>query len=326
MISVIVPIYNSAPFLQSCLGSLANQDIDDYEVLLVDDGSTDSSCSICKQFASDNAHFRVVTKVHTGISDTRNYGLDFVAGQYVCWVDSDDYVTPCYLSDLLSSLQDDTDLVLAPHFRCQDHRQLKVCGAVAGVYDFNQSASAESFFRGVDLDHLGVSCCKLFSTAIIRDHQIRYGNSIVLAEDLDFLLRYLSYCNKVIVSTKANYYYNLHSGTVSTTFRSPDVEISGCKQLYSSFSSLLGRFNFCSLANLKGKAIGDYVFRIILSCYKERIGHSARIKYLSSIEKEYAVLYQDFGPQSTFFLRFVNYLFVKGHLSLLDALLVCVIR
>ena len=92
LISVIVPVYNAQDYLERCLRSLADQDYPDFEVLLVDDGSTDRSGGICEDWSGKDPRFIACRKENGGVSDARNYGLDSCSGEYIAFVDADDYV------------------------------------------------------------------------------------------------------------------------------------------------------------------------------------------------------------------------------------------
>lgn len=111
MISVIVPIYNVAPYLTKCLDSIKNQTYQDFEVLMIDDGSTDSSAEIAKTYTTDN-RFKYFYQKNNGQGAARNHGLDVATGDYVCFIDSDDFISQDYLEVLLELLiSHDADIV-----------------------------------------------------------------------------------------------------------------------------------------------------------------------------------------------------------------------
>ncbi len=97
-VSIIVPIYNSELYLTECIDSILNQDFTDWELLLIDDGSSDLSGKICDSFASKDRRIRVFHRENSGVSVARNWGLFQAVGDYICFIDSDDMVTPDYLS------------------------------------------------------------------------------------------------------------------------------------------------------------------------------------------------------------------------------------
>ena len=104
--SVILPIYNVEPFLEECIHSVLDQEFTDYELILVDDGSTDACPEICDRYAAEYAHIRTVHKENGGLSSARNAGLEVAKGQYIWWVDSDDWVEPDSLKTLYKACED----------------------------------------------------------------------------------------------------------------------------------------------------------------------------------------------------------------------------
>lgn len=105
-VSVIIPVYNSAPFLNRCLNSVLGQDFKDFEIILVDDGSTDGSGLICDEYAENYSCIKVFHKQNEGASFTRKYGLDKSEGKYITFVDSDDWVATNYISILYGLIQE----------------------------------------------------------------------------------------------------------------------------------------------------------------------------------------------------------------------------
>ena len=101
LISIIVPVYNVEPFISECINSILIQSYKNFELILVNDGSTDNSPTICEQYASKDKRIKVINKANGGLSDARNWGLKFSSGEYVVFLDSDDYWNDC---DALFSL------------------------------------------------------------------------------------------------------------------------------------------------------------------------------------------------------------------------------
>lgn len=106
-VSVIVPVYNKAFRVAECLQSILSQDCQDYELLIIDDGSTDGSDTICRRFAKkypDKTHY--FRKNNGGVSSARNFGIGYAAGEYICFIDADDTVKPDYISTLVNATGD----------------------------------------------------------------------------------------------------------------------------------------------------------------------------------------------------------------------------
>lgn len=111
-LSFIVPVYNVAPYLRKCVDSLLAQDYDDYEIILVDDGSTDNSPQICDEYAEKGSPLRVIHQANAGLSAARNAGIKAAKGEYICFVDSDDYWEPNVLGSLMAQVErDDLDVL-----------------------------------------------------------------------------------------------------------------------------------------------------------------------------------------------------------------------
>ena len=103
LISVVVPIYNVEAYLEKCINSIINQTFSDLEILLIDDGSTDSSSDICDRYGSMDTRIKVLHKKNGGLSSARNAGIDLSKGDYLCFIDSDDYIDERYIEPDMAS-------------------------------------------------------------------------------------------------------------------------------------------------------------------------------------------------------------------------------
>ena len=121
LISVIVPVYNVEKFLDKCISSIVNQTYKNLEIILIDDGSTDESVQICDKWQEKDNRVRLTHKENTGVSDTRNIGLEKTTGEYICFVDSDDYIEPDYIENLYKSLT-------------ENNADIASCGHIAEAY------------------------------------------------------------------------------------------------------------------------------------------------------------------------------------------------
>lgn len=121
-VSIIVPVYNTAPYLERCISSILRQTFFDFEVLLVDDGSTDGSSELCENFVRRDGRVRCIHRKNGGLSAARNTGLDHAVGDYVTFVDSDDYVRQRYIDTLFHNLIDyDADISVCNFFETVSH-------------------------------------------------------------------------------------------------------------------------------------------------------------------------------------------------------------
>ena len=209
-ISVIIPVYNAAQYLEKCLDSVLAQTFTDFELLLIDDGSKDSSGEICDRYAESDSRIRVFHKPNGGVSSARNLGLDNAKGEWIAFCDSDDYVTDKYLEDLYNeAMTTGADLVV------QDFVFVKESGVVIPkwynpiVCTYNLTKS-DKIISEQKLLSRGYSFCKMFSHSIIRENEIRYPENMRFGEDLCFVLQYLTHAPLVSCSDIANYIYIDH--------------------------------------------------------------------------------------------------------------------
>lgn len=118
LLSIIIPVYNAEPYLRDSIGSILAQTYDNFEIVMIDDGSTDGSLALCEELASKDKRIRVFHKPNSGVAATRNFGLDNALGDYIGWVDSDDIISPIMYESMISlAIEHDADIVQCSHTR-----------------------------------------------------------------------------------------------------------------------------------------------------------------------------------------------------------------
>lgn len=325
-ISLIVPIYNAAPFIKDCLDDIKKQSNTDFEVILIDDGSTDETWRIIQEQIQGNNQFIAFHKENGGVSSARNYGLEVAKGDYICWMDIDDRITENYISDLYSNLTEnpDADLIIQPFNRIENGTCKSVSGVRTGTYNLKENYNL--LFDGIELGNFGISMSKLFKRSLIEKNQLRYSTNIVLGEDLDFLLRYIASCQHIYCSQNVNYNYIVRVGSASKTTYPFYTLQKGLQQIDGSWLQVCKTFPCESTEILKKKSNADYVHRMIVSCYKDGITGQQRRTNLKSLQPTYRQAYKEQGDKSTMFLKTVNYLFCHEHYTCLDILMKLVYR
>ena len=196
-ISVIVPVYNAEKYLHRCVDSILAQTYTDFELLLINDGSKDSSGSICDEYAAKDSRIRVFHKENGGVSSARNVGLDNAKGDWVAFADSDDFVDNDWLSIYISNIND-VDLVIQGYsndiYLKENNFDYK--GKVIDV--------VETLYKKHTLGFLHV---KLFNNLIIKNNRVQFNENISFREDEDFVLKYLFYIRNVKSVKKGGYNY-----------------------------------------------------------------------------------------------------------------------
>ena len=229
MITVVLSVYNTGEYLPKAMDAMMSQTYKDYEVIIVDDGSTDGSSEICDAQGEGRANVSVYHKPNGGLSSARNFGIDHAKGDFIIFPDPDDWVDEGYLQGLLD-------------IREKYSADLSVCGHYffeQGVdHLWNEGGRAEVFNTADALDHLmqpksfcGYAWNKLYSMDVIREHGLRFDTELGMAQDLHFAFRYISLCDRVAYDpTVPLYHYNRDTVGV-TTYDSPLTprKVSGLK-------------------------------------------------------------------------------------------------
>ena len=215
LISIIVPVYNSERFLKRCVESLINQSYKNIEIILIDDGSLDGSPQICDEYSASDCRIKVIHKPNGGVSSARNTGLDLCEGQFISFVDSDDYVHPLFLEILYKFIKENN----ADISQCWSKFVSKdidynciIIGNNFEIIDRN-----EALYRCVkkrDALYYCIACVKLFSKEVVKD--IRFPE-IVNAEDVKFCIDSFLASKKIIICNYQLYYYFKHPGSATTS-------------------------------------------------------------------------------------------------------------
>lgn len=219
LISIIVPVYNVHSYLDRCLYSLKCQTYRNLEFILVDDGSTDSSLSICEDYRRIDNRFIVIHKSNGGVSSARNMGLDICKGEYISFVDADDFIHPRFIEilyDIIHKYNADISQCCSKFVKASLDRQVNSL-PVRDEYKTELISGKDATLRCVlpkDALFYCIACDKLFSKRAID--RIRFPE-IVNGEDVEFCYRAFFEVGKVAVNKAELYYYCKREGSATTT-------------------------------------------------------------------------------------------------------------
>lgn len=200
-ISIIVPVFNAEKYLHRCIDSLLAQSFTNFELLLVDDGSSDRSGEICEEYAEKDSRVLVFHKKNGGVSSARNLGLDNAKGEWVTFVDSDDFVYESFLDNFDVDNNQCFDLI---------NQGLRIDKEFAGSNEFKFSFVGDRnswLNEATRSGTFGYCVIKLFKTQIIRTNNICFNTRVRFQEDELFVLSYLAACNLVKSVAKVGYFY-----------------------------------------------------------------------------------------------------------------------
>lgn len=225
-ISVIMPAYNAAQYIREALDSLSGQSFQNFEIVLLNDGSKDSTASICTEYAGRDGRIRFVDKENEGVAITRNRALDMANGEYVIFIDSDDIIYPDSLQkihDVIVTKQPD---FLRYEYQCidesgkacfpnyQKRKREKYSGCVM---------NSMSFMKNVMLDEYYL-CMNVFKRSILNEYNIRFMPGCTYNEDTLFIVQYLTHSKTHIYTPVLVYGYRKYSGAVTSHFTEKNYE------------------------------------------------------------------------------------------------------
>lgn len=202
--SIILPVYNAELTLRRCLDSLLRQPFADYELLLVNDGSTDGSAEICREYAAAYPQLRYIEKENGGVSSARNLALAQAQGEYILFVDSDDYVSERYFSVLEAALaQSDPDLLL---FGYQNFGTLRSTWNTGNYLEREECAVAARVSDALRAYLFSSLWSKVFRRSIIDAHRLRFDTSLSIGEDQAFIFSYAMHIRSIASISDTLYY------------------------------------------------------------------------------------------------------------------------
>lgn len=260
MISVIVPVYKAEKSIARCIESVIAQEYQDWELILVDDGSPDCSGKICDEYAEKDKRIRVIHQANAGASSARNHGIVESRGDHVCFIDSDDYVSDKYLSDF-GVKQNDIDFAVQGMTQIYvDGRSVETCCSschFTGFFcDFIKDSSVWMLLQG--------PCCKLYRTVVLQQCNISFPENLSYSEDGVFVLRYLQHCEgKLKIIPTSNYYYT-HENDSSLTSK-----FHKGNELYTAVLSQFQEFELlCKTQNVTDSFVYYYRHHLAIDYYQ----------------------------------------------------------
>ena len=256
LVSIIIPIYNVEEFVEKCLKSVINQTYKNVEIILIDDGSKDNSKQICDNYAKIDNRIKVIHKKNEGVSKARNIGLDIAKGEYIAFVDADDYIEKNYIEELYNlSIETNADIT--------------ICGVKDEDYAgniFNESneitkkLNREEMLKELLNEKYFFSVCwaKFYKKETIAN--IRFNENMKIAEDLEFLYKLLDNINVVYIDTVKKLYHFLFregSATRQGFNENWNKEIKLCKNIINDV--------FEKYPDIQEYAVKRY-FRVVMDC------------------------------------------------------------
>ena len=210
-VSVIVPVYNVEKYLSQCIETIISQNYKELEIILVDDGSTDNSSKICDEYAKKDERIKVIHKANEGVSIARNTGIEVATGEYICFVDGDDYIMQDYVEYLLKlAIENNTDISLTTE--------------MFGNFQTKQVKNDKIAIWTGEQATIGILCykipigvySKIFKRSFLKD-RVYFLKELFIGEGFNFNTTAFQYANRVAIGHRRIYYYRRDNSTSATT-------------------------------------------------------------------------------------------------------------
>ena len=284
-VSVIIPVFNSEMTLNRCIDSLLSQTIKDIEIILVDDGSSDGSSKICDEYASNDRRVRAIHKNNGGLVSARKAGVKAAKGDYVGYVDSDDWVEPeMYESLRKIADRDNADMVCSGYIMEGGYISKEYDNFSEGCYtNDGRKDLLEKMIFDMNIKDLGLRrslCCKLFRRSILERVQDQIPDEVSYAEDMLCTLTFALNCNSISVVKKGWYHYIINNTSMT---QAPNTDyLSRVNAVYQHLCLLYDHPDFTDNMRMQAEL---YVTQLLIKGINSRMGFS--VKNLMWIDSEW---------------------------------------
>lgn len=220
LLSVIIPVYNTEKYLNLCMESIFNQTFRDYEILLIDDGSTDNSYTLCRELKARDKRVEVYKKKNGGISTARNLGLKHAKGKYVFFFDSDDFIEPNGFEKMIEGIkQNDADILVTGRILIFEENNIKTCRNLGKtVFTYKEKELGEAVYYLSEKGEFDVVWNKLYKTEVLLRNDLFFNETATTSEDLFFNAELFQNIDSIQLLDGAFYHY-IHHKNASTVGR-----------------------------------------------------------------------------------------------------------
>lgn len=239
-VSVIVPVYNNCEYIGSTLSSIINQNFNNFEIIVIDDGSTDNSLEIVEEkLSASDVSYQIIHQENAGVSCARNRGIEVACGDYLVFVDADDYISQNHLSELYNG---ETDFSLIQLVK-KEGNDLSI------PYHFSESSISCNEFIKMELNmEIPFNFCQLmYKTDIIKENNIKFTPNTIYGEDTEFALKALSFGDRISISNEVTYYYIQHEQSAIRTSEFKRFEIVGIFEKLAQYYKNQGKTDLANL-------------------------------------------------------------------------------
>jgi glycosyltransferase involved in cell wall biosynthesis len=282
LVSIIVPVYNAENYLDVCIHSILQQSYKNFECILIDDGSTDNSGTLCDKYAASDSRFKVIHQSNEGVSSARNQGLDMATGDWITGVDSDDWVDSEYINEFVKAI-DDVDWVIQGYKRHISAKKIKTYTPPEWTASGNDIIKKiADIYLNISVTILRANCSKIYKRSIIESNHLRYEKTMLDGEDFLFTLNYLLYVNRIRAVSYMGYNYIISQSTLTKTVF--DIETYTAWKQNTIAALIKVDTKFGGYEPFLASTLTNELHLIINACYlKNSVSRNIRLKTLSAV-------------------------------------------
>ena len=279
LVSIVIPVYNAAKTLSRCVDSVLDQSYSRFELILINDGSTDESESICKAYSKQDSRVHLYTQTNSGVSVSRNNGIKHATGEFLVFIDSDDYIDKEFIANFFKT--DPADLTF------QGYKIISSQNTILRIKHFprtNRWEDAVAFAE--DNNIINSPWAKLFSRSIIKEHSLCFDESISYGEDHLFVLQYLYHTKNVVSVNQTDYNYCMaYNDSLSNKLIPYERECDYVRKLRLLQNELLSKVDWDEKVQESfNRRFYKSLMKLLLDCYRTENSTHA-YKYTRSIIK-----------------------------------------
>lgn len=303
-ISIIVPVYNSEKHLCRCIDSILAQTYTNFELLLVNDGSKDNSGIICQEYAAKDFRIKVFHKVNGGVSSARNVGLDNAKGEWITFVDSDDWLDKEFLESIFIDNIKSVDLVISYAKNINKNGKIS-----SNKYQsrYINSNNIDTLFLENDFAWQTSPWAKLYKNELCKN--IRFIENMHIGEDLIFLYTYTMKCNTIFILGENYYNYDIsNENTLTRRIGFLEDELYAKNNIYDLLDKFISQKNIVNYNVIKKTnwIKSDYTHRVLNSLYHTpNISRKKRIEIIKTLDIENYVKHKGFNSKKEKLIRLI---------------------
>lgn len=329
LFSVIIPVYNASLYIEKCIKSLQSQSFSDFEIIAVNDGSKDNSYELLKSFSEKDNRIKVLNQQNQGVSATRNNGIKEATGEWIVFVDSDDWVSSHYLQVFADCISTNIEIDMLFQDIHVVRNGEKFDSEMENYFKYHELPQNKPFkpkeiLSITDITKIGQPFAKAFKREIIKKFDLKFSPKYSMSEDFLFIVTYFNHIKYLYATNAKNYFYALNDNVTSLSKNGYDYNL--FKDVYFEIITEILKFSDDLENHNYYSTIQTRLFNLIFYGYKNgllKLPMDKRILFIKEIRenKKFARFFTKYYQQKTSFIHYMRgKLLFNRHYILFDSI------